>query len=118
MADVLAARDTAARELELLDSADLDLRNIASEREQAAAEFTRATEALTTKRTAGAQKLARAVNKLLPAPGMGGGRFEVSLSGAQRTARGPRGAETATFEVKLNEGLDGRPLRRVAPGGE
>src|SRR5881394_2582867 len=44
IADVLAARDTAARELELLDTADLDLRTIAAERERAAAEFTRATE--------------------------------------------------------------------------
>ncbi len=118
MADVLAARDTAARELELLDTADLDLRNIAADREQAAAEFTRATEALTTKRAAGAKKLARAVNKLLPALGMGGGRFEVSLSGAQRTAHGAHGAETVTFQVKLNEGLDARPLARVASGGE
>src|SRR5881409_2129586 len=53
IADVLAARDTAARELELLDTADLDLRNIAAEREKAAAEFKRATEALTVKRIAG-----------------------------------------------------------------
>src|SRR5207249_1356014 len=118
MADVLAARDTAARELELLDTADLDLRNIAADREQAAAEFTRATEALTAKRAAGGKKLARAGNKLLPALGMGGGRFEVSLSGAQRTAHGAHGAETVTFEVKLNEGLDARPLARVASGGE
>src|SRR3954470_19004788 len=33
--DVLAARDTAARELELLDTADLDLRTIAADGEQA-----------------------------------------------------------------------------------
>src|SRR6266542_84503 len=56
IADVLAARDSAARELELLDTADLDLRNIA--------------------------------------------------------------AEDVVFEVKLNEGLDPRPLARVASGGE
>src|SRR6266566_2877115 len=118
MADVLAARDTAARELELLDTADLDLRNIAADREQAAAEFKRATEALTVKRSAGGKKLSRAVNKILPALGMGGGRFEVSLSGAQRTAHGAHGAETVTFQVKLNEGLDARPLARVASGGE
>lgn len=116
--DVLAARDTAARELELLDTADLDLRNIAAEREQAAAEFQRATEALTVKRTAGAKKLARAVNKLLPALGMEGGRFEVGLSGAQRTAHGAHGAEDVVFQVKLNEGLEHRPLARVASGGE
>ena len=80
IADVLAARDSAARELELLDTADLDLRNIAAERAQAAEEFTRATGALTTKRTAGAKKFARAVNKLLPALGMPGGKFSVSHS--------------------------------------
>jgi DNA repair protein RecN (Recombination protein N) len=116
--DVLAARDTAARELELLDTADLDLRNIAAEREQAAAEFKRATEALSAKRVAGAKKLARAVNKILPALGMEGGRFEVSLSGAQRTAHGAHGAEDVVFQVKLNEGMETRPLARAASGGE
>src|SRR5882724_5428438 len=118
IADVLAARDTAARELELLDTADLDLRNIAGDRENAAAEFQRATEALTVKRTAGAKKLARAVNRVLPSLGMEGGRFEVWLSGAQRTAHRAHGAEDVTFQVKLNEGLDARPLARVASGGE
>src|ERR1043165_5298666 len=113
--DVLAARDSAARELELLDTADLDLRNIAAEREQAAAELERATDALTVKRTAGAKKLGRAVNKHLPALGMEGGRFHVELSGARRTAHG---AEDVAFLVKLNEGMESRPLARVASGGE
>jgi DNA repair protein RecN (Recombination protein N) len=116
IADVLAARDKAARELELLDTADLDLRNIAADREKAAAEFQRATEALTVKRTAGAKKLARAVNKILPALGMEGGRFSVEL--ARRTTHDARGAEDVVFQVKLNEGLDSRPLARVASGGE
>jgi len=114
--DVLAARDVAARELELLDTADLDLRNIAAEREQAAAEFTRATEALSTKRVAGAKKLARAVNKILPALGMEGGRFEGGL--LRRTTHDARGAEDVVFHVKLNEGMEARPLARVASGGE
>jgi DNA repair protein RecN (Recombination protein N) len=118
IADVLAARDTAARELELLDTADLDLRTIATEREQAAGEFKRATEALTAKRTAGAKKLARAVNKILPSLGMAGGRFEVLLSGAQRTAPGAHGAEDVIFQVNLNEGMETRPLAKVASGGE
>src|SRR5258706_4225947 len=39
IADVLAARDTAARELELLDTADLDLRNIAGDLAKATEEF-------------------------------------------------------------------------------
>ena len=116
LADVLAARDSAARELELLDTADLDLRSIAAEREQAAAEFKRATDALTTKRTAGARKLARAVNKLLPSLGMEGGKFSAQLR--PRTTHHAHGAEDISFDVQLNEGLESRPLARVASGGE
>jgi len=116
IADVLAARDRAARELELLDTADLDLRNIGADREKVAEEFKRATEALTAKRTAGAKKLARAVNKLLPALGMEGGRFSARL--LPLTAHRAHGAEDITFEVQLNEGLESRPLARVASGGE
>jgi DNA repair protein RecN (Recombination protein N) len=116
IADVLAARDTAARELELLDTADLDLRNIAAERETAATEFKRATEALSAKRVAGAKKLARAVNKLLPALGMAGGKFSAEL--LPRTTHHAHGAEDVVFQVKLNEGMEPRPLARVASGGE
>ena len=114
IADVLAARDRAGRELELLDTADLDLRNIGADREKVAEEFKRATEAA--KRTAGAKKLARAVNKLLPALGMEGGRFSARL--LPLTAHRAHGAEDITFEVQLNEGLESRPLARVASGGE
>jgi len=116
IADLLAARDTAARELELLDTADLDLRTIAADREKAGEEFKRATEALTAKRTAGAKKLSRAVNKLLPSLGMEGGRFSAEL--LRRTTHDARGAEEIVFQVKLNEGMDSRPLSRVASGGE
>ena len=114
--DVLAARDGAARELELLDTADLDLRSLAGDRAQAAEEFAKATAALTAKRTAGAKKLARAVNKALPALGMPGGKFAVSHSPLPTPHA--FGAEAITFNVQLNEGLESRPLARVASGGE
>src|SRR5436309_1096160 len=68
--DVLATRDRTTRELELLDTADLDLRHIAAERGTRAADFTRACTALTAKRSGGAERLADAVNALLPALGM------------------------------------------------
>jgi DNA repair protein RecN (Recombination protein N) len=114
--DVLAARDTAARELELLDTADLDLRNIAEERTRAASEFAQACDALTKKRTTGARKLSRAVKKLLPSLGMPEGRFDVSFSHLP-SPRGD-GAEGITFDVELNPGMGARPLARVASGGE
>src|SRR5881296_1395454 len=122
--DALATRDRAARELELLDTADLDLRNIAEQRETAAADFARACSALTAKRKGGAERLATAVNALLPALGMQGGRFAarlVPLPGTDRDSfRAPRsrGAEDVTFVVQLNLGLEARPLAKVASGGE
>ena len=114
--DVLATRDRAARELELLDTADLDLREIAGQRATAAADFARACAALSAKRHEGAGRLATAVNQLLPALGMPGGRFGVTLQ--PRTAHGAHGSEEVTFEVQLNVGLESRPLAKVASGGE
>ena len=114
--DVLATRDRAARELELLDTADLDLRTIAEQRATAAAEFAGACAALTATRTKGAARLANAVNELLPALGMQGGRFAARLQ--PRTTQHAHGAEDVTFEVQLNVGLEARPLSKVASGGE
>ena len=114
--DVLATRDRAARELELLDTADLDLRNIAEQRETAAADCGRACSALTAKRTQGAARLATAVNELLPALGMQGGRFTARL--VPLPAPRSQGAEDIVFEVELNIGLEARPLAKVASGGE
>jgi DNA repair protein RecN (Recombination protein N) len=114
--DMLATRDASARELELLDTADLDLRNLAEERAQASEDFARACAALTSKRTVGAGTLSKAVNELLPALGMPGGRFETSFS-LLPSPKGD-GAEGVVFQVELNVGMGPRPLARVASGGE
>jgi DNA repair protein RecN (Recombination protein N) len=114
--DVLATRAAAARELDLLDTADLDLRNIGAEREAAATDFLRACTALSARRRAGAGRLARAVSDLLPALGMPGGKLTVRL--VNLVVPQATGAESVVFEVELNTGLEGRPLARVASGGE
>ncbi|HVH68591.1 MAG TPA: DNA repair protein RecN [Gemmatimonadales bacterium] len=113
--DVLATRDRAARELELLDTADLDLRQIAEQREEAAGDFARACAALTAKRTRGATRLEQAVNALLPTLGLGG---KVAIRLQPRTTHHALGAEDVVFEVQLNVGLEARPLAKVASGGE
>jgi DNA repair protein RecN (Recombination protein N) len=114
--DVLAARDAAAHELDLLDTADLDLRELAAQRKAAEEEFARASAALSAKRERGAARLSRAVTAQLAALGLPGGEFITSL----QPLPGPRGdgAEAVAFLIKLNEGLDPRPLARVASGGE
>ena len=116
MADMLAARDAAARELELLDTADLDLRSLAAEREAAARDFERACAALSAKRVAAAARLAAAVNELLPSLGMPGGRFAPRL--VPLPTPHAFGGEAVIFEIQLNVGLDAGPLARVASGGE
>jgi DNA repair protein RecN (Recombination protein N) len=114
--DILATRDSSARELELLDTADLDLRNLAESRAKAAAEFAQACAVLTKKRVMASKTLSQDVNELLPALGMPGGRFGANCSVLR--APGGDGAEGVTFEVELNPGLGSRPLARVASGGE
>jgi len=116
LADVLATRDRSAAELDVLDTADLDLRNLAEERARAEADFKRACAALTKKRTAGGKTLSLAVSELLPALGMAGGAFAVQLQ--PRTTHHAHGAEDVVFEVALNEGMEPRALARVASGGE
>lgn len=116
VAAVLEAHRAAAAELELLDTADGDLRALAARREAAEAALAAAAAKLTDKRTGAAGRLARAVGKLLPKLGMAGGRFEVSL--APLAQMGAAGAETVSFGVQLNVGLDAQPIHKVASGGE
>src|SRR5260370_38883924 len=110
LADVLATRDRSAAELDVLDTADLDLRNLAGDRARAAADFQRACAALTQKRAMGSQHLARSVSELLPALGIASGAF------ASRLVALPTphafGSESVVFEIQLNTGLDARPLAR------
>ncbi|HXQ28708.1 MAG TPA: DNA repair protein RecN [Gemmatimonadales bacterium] len=114
--DVLATRDAAARELDLLDSADFDLRELAARREEAAQDCGRAQAALTAKRSSGVARLGKAATELLPELGLPGARFTARL--LPRAVPQAVGAEDVSFEVRLNEGLDSRPLARVASGGE
>ena len=113
---VLAVRAEGAAELELLDTADTDLRAIGARRTAAEHALEAAAEALTAKRQAGADRMARAVGRLLPKLGLPGGRMGVSFTPLAEPAR--TGRENVVFTVQLNAGHDAKPLARVASGGE
>ena len=113
---VLETRAAAAAELDLLDTADLDLRALATRRQAAEAVLREALDQLSSRRVAATERLARAVNKWLPHLGLPGGKFRVVLE--RLGSPHAFGQETATFMVQLNAGLDERPLARVASGGE
>jgi DNA repair protein RecN (Recombination protein N) len=113
---VLAARAEAAAELDLADSAELDLRTLAARRVAAEQALAAAATALTERRKLGGDRLTRAVNRQLPKLGLPGGRFEVRLTPV--TPIGSTGAEEVQFLVQLNLGLEARPIHRAASGGE
>ena len=116
LAGVLATRDSAAAELDLLDTAELDLKALAARRETADSALASAARELTARRADGAARLARGANRLLPQLGLPGGKLSVALDPLGTV--GARGAEAVAFLVQLNVGHEARPLARSASGGE
>ena len=113
---VVATRDQAAAELELLDTADTDLRGLGARRSAAEAGHSAAAAALGSKRRAAADRLARGVNQLLPRLGLPGGKIFVVLTPLDEP--GAYGHESVQLNVQLNQGLEAKPLAKVASGGE
>jgi DNA repair protein RecN (Recombination protein N) len=106
----------ARAELDVLDTASLDLRTLESRVVAATAALETTAKVLSKKRKAAASTLAKAVESLLPELGMPDGRFFVDLVPREELAA--TGAEALEFRVALNLGHDARPLARVASGGE
>lgn len=113
---VLETLAGAMDELNVLDTADLDLEVLEAKRTAAAAALDAACDRLSAKRGIAAGRLTRAVDKLLPALGLAGGRMTIELPALPQA--GLTGRESVAFQVQLNQGMDPRPLGRVASGGE
>ena len=114
--DVLRTLEESRAELELLDTADLDLEKLAADREAADKDLEDAAERLTQERRKAATRLQKDVQKLLPGLGMPEGRFTVQVRRAHEISAS--GADDVQFVVQLNPGLEPRPLAQVASGGE
>jgi DNA repair protein RecN (Recombination protein N) len=113
---VISTRDQAAAELDILDTADTDLRALAARRLVAESALAAAAGELSTKRRDAAERLARGVNRLLPQLGLPGGKLTVQLTPMAQV--GAHGGEAVQMNVQLNAGLDAKPLARAASGGE
>jgi DNA repair protein RecN (Recombination protein N) len=114
--DVLATRDQAAEELDLLDTADTDLRGLAARRVAAEGALRTAADGLSARRREAADRLTRGVNRLLPQLGLPGGKLSVGLISLPEA--GVHGQESVQLNVQLNVGLEAKPLAKVASGGE
>jgi DNA repair protein RecN (Recombination protein N) len=116
LADVIRTGEQARAELDLVDSAGIDIRQLEGREREARAGLQTASAELTTLREAGAEQLARAVDEVLPDLGMPDGHVHVALLPLDEI--GPAGAESVELRVALNVGHEPRPLARVASGGE
>jgi len=114
--EVIRAGAEARAELDLVDSADIDLKELESRERAARAALVSSAHTLTAKRQAAAKQLARAVDKVLTELGMPDGHLTVSLNVLPQI--GEHGAEDVEFRVALNVGHEPRALSRVASGGE
>ena len=114
--EVLATREAARAELDLLDTADLDLRTLHARMAAAESSLAGLAADLTSRRSRAAAGLSREVTRLLPQLGLGGGELTVQLQPS--SSIGPDGAEHIALMVRLNRGIDARPLAKVASGGE
>jgi DNA repair protein RecN (Recombination protein N) len=113
---VIRTGEDARRELDLVDSAGLDIRQLESREREARAALEEHAAVLSELRRAGAERLARAVDEVLPDLGMPDGHVTVALRALREI--GACGAEDVEFCVALNVGHEPRPLSRVASGGE
>lgn len=116
LAEVIESSRIARSELDLVDSAGLDLRTLEERERDAERELMERAAALTAARRAAAERLGVAVDEVLPDLGMPDGHFIAALVPAREV--GPDGAESVEFRVSLNVGHEERPLARVASGGE
>ncbi len=115
-AGLLALRDSAQAELDLMDRAAFDLQAMAARVEVARSTLAAHAATLTALRQQGAIELAREVSQLLPSLGLTGGALTVHLEPVDPPTGD--GAEQVQLLVQLNRGMEPRPLARVASGGE
>jgi len=116
LAEVIETGRRTREELDLVDSAGLDLRQLEAREREAGARLEERAAALTELRQAAARRLASSVDQVLPDLGMPDGHFSVRLQPLPEI--GSCGAEDIEFRVSLNVGHEERPLSRVASGGE
>jgi DNA repair protein RecN (Recombination protein N) len=114
--DAIRAGEQAKAELDLVDSAGLDIRQLEQRERAARADLVAHALRLTELRHAGAERLARAVDEVLPDLGMPDGHLTLSLEPLADI--GAHGAEDIELCVALNVGHEPRALSRVASGGE
>jgi DNA repair protein RecN (Recombination protein N) len=108
LADRLAALETGAAEIAVLEQAARDTRD----------RYAAAAGKLSAARTAASGKLEKAVAKELPPLRLDKARFFAEVSDLPEAGWGPGGTDQVRFLIATNPGQEPGPLARVASGGE
>ncbi|KYF72964.1 DNA repair protein RecN [Sorangium sp. So ce388] len=125
--DVLASRARLAAELEQLAGVESHVADLERRRDALLAVAAERARKLSVKRRKAGEKLGAAISAELADLGMGGARVVVDVAphGGDRAelvvdgARlGQDGIDRVEFLISPNKGIDPRPLRRIASGGE
>ncbi|HEU5208865.1 MAG TPA: DNA repair protein RecN [Longimicrobiales bacterium] len=114
--EVIGVGARARAELDTLDRAEFERRQLDQAAEQARTAFVQAAARLSAARARAARRLSKAVGTILPQLGMDGGTMDVVLEHVDEPS--PHGAEDVEFRIALNKGFEPRALARIASGGE
>ena len=116
LAAVIATGETLARQLDELETADIDATELRNEVAHAQDECAIAAAELSRRRREAAKRVAREANALFPSLGLEGGRFRVDFETLPEPS--VRGSERIRFMATMNPGFPPGPLSRIASGGE
>ncbi len=116
LADVVATGEALRRELDELDTADLDAEAVEGELGRAEADWGAAAARLSRRRRLAGERLSREAVAVFPGLGLEGARFEVRFE--ELAAPAPQGRERVRFVATMNPGFPPAPLSRIASGGE
>jgi len=128
-AELLELRARIGREIDELEADAADREGLEGKVQAALAEYRRAADALSAKRRAWGEELARRVQEELRELALGRARFAVALERRTRAGSpllvdgtavdfGPCGYDQVVFELAPNPGEPAKPLQRAASGGE
>jgi len=116
ISEVIATGAAARAELDTLDRAAFERRQLEQAVDEARTAFIQASAKLSAARARGARRLSKAVGAMLPQLGMDGCTMEVVLESLNQPTT--HGAEDIEYRISLNKGFEPRALARIASGGE
>ena len=116
LADVIETGETLQRELDELETADLDATTLRADLDRAESGWGTAAAKLSRHRREAADRLSGEAEAAFPGVGLEGGRFQVHFG--KQPAPSARGLERVRFMATMNPGFPPGPLSQIASGGE